>query len=65
MVLDELFSSLDVEGIDSLINLLERESKEKSIFVIDHHPRLTAFANRVFTVKKENNISALEVDLDI
>jgi DNA repair exonuclease SbcCD ATPase subunit/DNA repair exonuclease SbcCD nuclease subunit len=65
MVLDELFSSLDIEGIDSLVSLLERESKEKSIFVIDHNPRLTAFANRIFTVKKENNISSLEIDLDI
>ena len=62
MVLDEVFGGLDTEGIDSLISLLERESKGKSIFIIDHNPRLTAFADRVFTVKKENNISSLETE---
>ena len=61
MILDEVFSGLDVSGRDILVALLEQESKNKAIFVIDHTLDLSSSANRVWTVNKENDISSLEI----
>jgi len=61
IIFDEVFDSLDRIGIERVINLLEEESKDKSIFVISHIQELADYFKNVILIKNKNGISSLEV----
>ena len=60
--LDEIFDALDESGIESVIELLQELSQEKSsIFVISHNPHLQSmFSNTITVVKKDGFSTILE-----
>lgn len=59
-IFDEIFDSLDQNGIESVIDLLQELATEKSsIFVISHNPHLQAVFSNVITVVKKDGYSTL------
>lgn len=59
-IFDEIFDSLDENGIESVISLLQELATEKSsIFVISHNPHLQAVFSNVITVVKKDGYSTL------
>ena len=60
LILDEVFGGLDKSGEDTLVSLLDRESKHKAIFIIDHLLNLTGSADRIWTVGKTDDVSFLD-----
>ena len=58
---DEIFDSLDENGIDGVISLLQDLAQEKStIFVISHNEYLKSYFTQEITVLKQNGLSNLE-----
>lgn len=55
---DEIFDSLDENGIDGVISLLYELAKEKStIFVISHNEYLKSYFTNILTIAKKGGIS--------
>jgi len=64
LFLDELFSSVDPDGIHSILNILKKNSKEMglNIFVINHAPMPHEIFDWKLDVKKLNNFSSITLD---
>lgn len=59
-IFDEIFDALDESGIESVIDLLQELSQEKSsIFVISHNPHLQSMFSNTITVMKKDGYSTL------
>lgn len=61
IIFDEVFDSLDVIGIEKVVNLLGEEAQNKAIFVVSHSSEFRDYFNKEIIVKKENKVSRLEV----
>ncbi len=61
IIFDEVFDSLDVIGIEKVVNLLGEEAQDKAIFVVSHSSEFRDYFENEIIVKKENKISRLEV----
>jgi len=59
IILDELFSYIDEIGEESIASLLCEESENKAVFVISHTSSLESYAQTIWKVIKENEISKL------
>lgn len=58
LILDEIFESLDVVGINHVVNMLEeRTSSIPSIYVISHNPNAYDLIPKQISVSKINDIS--------
>jgi len=64
LFLDELFSSVDPDGIYSILKILQRITRELglNIFVINHAPMPHEIFDWKLEVKKMNNFSAIAID---
>ena len=64
LFLDELFSSVDPDGIYSILKILQRITRELglNIFVINHAPMPHEIFDWKLEVKKMNNFSAITID---
>ncbi len=61
LILDEIFSSLDDSGEETVYDLLEELTQSiNSIYVITHTDELKSFFNNSITVKKRNRCSFIE-----
>lgn len=61
LILDEVFDgSLDSEGTDEFMTVLNRLSPETNIFIISHKFNMTDKFNRVLKFKKHKNFSRIE-----
>ena len=61
IIFDEIFDSLDIVGIEKVVNLLQEEAKDKTIFVISHSSEFRDYFENEIMVKKENGVSHLVV----
>jgi len=61
VIFDEVFDSLDRIGVERSINLLQEESKNKTIFVISHISDLESYFDNCIIVKNTNGVSSLEI----
>ena len=61
LFLDELFSSVDPEGVNSILSILRKNSREMglNIFVINHAPMPHEIFDWKLEVKKTNNFSSI------
>ena len=58
LILDEIFESLDVAGINHVVSMLEERSEMiPSIYVITHNPNAYGLIPRQILVSKTNDIS--------
>lgn len=58
LILDEIFESLDVSGINHVVSMLEERSEVvPSIYVITHNPNAYGLIPRQIVVSKNNDIS--------
>lgn len=64
LFLDELFSSVDPDGIYSIVKILQKITRELglNIFVINHAPMPHEIFDWKLEVKKMNNFSAITID---
>lgn len=64
LFLDELFSSVDPDGVSSILKVLQRNSKEMglNIFVINHAPMPHEIFDWKIEIKKTNNFSSMTID---
>lgn len=64
LFLDELFSSVDPEGVHSILKILQKNSKDMglNIFVINHAPMPHEIFDWKLEVTKANNFSSIKVD---
>lgn len=64
LFLDELFSSVDPEGVHSILRILQKNSKEMglNIFVINHAPMPHEIFDWKLEVTKANNFSSVKID---
>jgi DNA repair exonuclease SbcCD ATPase subunit len=64
LFLDELFSSVDPEGVHSILKILKKNSKEMglNIFVINHAPMPHEIFDWKLEVSKTNNFSSISID---
>ena len=64
LFLDELFSSVDPEGVHSILRILQKNSKEMglNIFVINHAPMPHEIFDWKLEVTKSNNFSSVRID---
>jgi DNA repair exonuclease SbcCD ATPase subunit len=64
LFLDELFSSVDPDGIYSILKILQRITRELglNIFVINHAPMPHEIFDWKLEVKKMNNFSTITID---
>lgn len=64
LFLDELFSSVDPEGIYSIVNILKGSTKDLglNIFVINHAPMPHEIFDWKLEVSKINNFSSIAID---
>jgi DNA repair exonuclease SbcCD ATPase subunit len=64
LFLDELFSSVDPDGVHSILNILKKNSREMglNIFVINHAPMPHEIFDWKLDIKKSNNFSSITVD---
>jgi DNA repair exonuclease SbcCD ATPase subunit len=64
LFLDELFSSVDQEGIHSIVSVLKQVSEDLglNIFVINHAPMPHEIFDYKIEVDKKNNFSSLVID---
>jgi ABC-type transport system involved in cytochrome bd biosynthesis fused ATPase/permease subunit len=58
--MDELFSYLDKSGEELIGQYLKDASKDRAILVITHTDELSLYADRFWTVIKEDNVSRME-----
>jgi DNA repair exonuclease SbcCD ATPase subunit len=64
LFLDELFSSVDPDGVSSILKILQKNSKEMglNIFVINHAPMPHEIFDWKIEIKKTNNFSTMTID---
>jgi ABC-type lipopolysaccharide export system ATPase subunit len=64
LFLDELFSSVDPEGVHSILKILKKNSKDMglNIFVINHAQMSHEIFDLKLDVTKTNNFSSIQVD---
>ena len=64
LFLDELFSSVDPDGIYSIVKILQKITRELglNIFVINHAPMPHEIFDWKLEVKKLNNFSTIAID---
>ena len=64
LFLDELFSSVDPDGVHSILGILKKNSREMglNIFVINHAPMPHEIFDWKLDIKKSNNFSSIVVD---
>jgi DNA repair exonuclease SbcCD ATPase subunit len=64
LFLDELFSSVDPDGVYSIVKILKQSSKELglNIFVINHAPMPHEIFDWKIDITKTNNFSSLLID---
>ena len=64
LFLDELFSSVDPDGVYSILNILKNTCKELglNIFVINHAPMPHEIFDWKMEIQKLNNFSSLSID---
>ncbi len=64
LFLDELFSSVDPEGVHSILKILKKNTKEMglNIFVINHAPMPHEIFDWKLEVSKTNNFSSISID---
>lgn len=64
LFLDELFSSVDPDGVSSILKVLQKNSKEMglNIFVINHAPMPHEIFDWKIEIKKSNNFSSMTID---
>jgi DNA repair exonuclease SbcCD ATPase subunit len=64
LFLDELFSSVDPDGVNSILSILKKNCKllGLNIFVINHAPMPHEIFDWKIDVKKSNNFSSITVD---
>jgi DNA repair exonuclease SbcCD ATPase subunit len=64
LFLDELFSSVDPDGVHSILSILKKNCKllGLNIFVINHAPMPHEIFDWKIDVKKSNNFSSITVD---
>ena len=62
IIFDEVFSFLDKTGEEATADLLFEEGVNKAIFVIDHALNLQSFADRIWRVRKVDQVSVLETE---
>ena len=64
LFLDELFSSVDPDGIYSIVKILQKITRELglNIFVINHAPMPHEIFDWKLEVKKSNNFSSISID---
>ena len=59
-IFDEVFDSLDENGVDGVISLLQELSKEKStILLVSHNEYLKSYFTNIVTVIKQNGFSRI------
>ena len=65
LFLDEIFSSIDQDGIHSILQVLHRSCKELllNVFVISHNPLPREVFDFVVNVDKRNGFSSLSVEV--
>jgi DNA repair exonuclease SbcCD ATPase subunit len=64
LFLDELFSSVDPDGVTSILKILQKNSKEMglNIFVINHAPMPHEIFDWKIDIKKTNSFSSMTID---
>ena len=64
LFLDELFSSVDPDGVHSILGILKKNSREMglNIFVINHAPMPHEIFDWKLEVAKTNNFSSIVLD---
>lgn len=64
LFLDELFSSVDPEGVQSILKILQKNSRAMglNIFVINHAPMPHEIFDWKLDVSKTNNFSSIKID---
>jgi len=64
LFLDELFSSVDPEGVHSILQILRKNSRDMglNIFVINHAPMPHEIFDWKLDVSKTNNFSSIKID---
>lgn len=64
LFLDELFSSVDPDGVTSILKILQKNSREMglNIFVINHAPMPHEIFDWKIDIKKTNNFSSMTMD---
>jgi DNA repair exonuclease SbcCD ATPase subunit len=59
-IFDEIFDSLDEQGIENSINLINSLPEDMAIFIISHNDSLKQFIPDTLKVVKQNGISCLQ-----
>ena len=64
LFLDEIFSSIDMDGINNIIKVLRDNIKEMNInaFVINHSPLPGEYFDKYIEVYKEGGFSKLRIE---
>jgi exonuclease SbcC len=64
LFLDELFSSVDPDGVASILRILQKNSREMglNIFVVNHAPMPHEIFDYKLDIKKTNNFSSINVE---
>jgi DNA repair exonuclease SbcCD ATPase subunit len=64
LFLDELFSSVDPDGVTSILRILQKNSREMglNIFVINHAPMPHEIFDWKIDIKKTNSFSSMTID---
>ncbi len=64
LFLDELFSSVDPDGVTSILKVLQKNSREMglNIFVINHAPMPHEIFDWKIDIKKTNSFSSMTID---
>lgn len=63
-MLDEVLSSIDQDGREDIINILQSTSKELmiNIFIVNHAPLPIEYFDRRITINKKDNFSEMVID---
>lgn len=62
LLMDEVFdSSLDEDGVDDFLKILETVTKTNNIFIISHKPGFDEKFDQVINVEKQNDFSYLDI----
>ena len=59
-VADEIFDSLDMDGISSAVELLFEIAETTQVFLISHDPRLKNYFDSVLVIEKTNGVSVIK-----
>jgi len=61
-VFDEVLDTLDRAGIAKLIDLLREISVDKTVILVTHNPVAASLVDRVWTARRQNDNTVLEVE---